>query len=63
MSSFFLECACCGRGFRGWQHWDRDDGFGICDSVDCAKAYGYHTVGDRPTEEEYQALKDKIKNI
>ncbi len=44
----FLECACCGRGFQGWQHYDRDEGYGICDDSFCFKAYGYHTVGERP---------------
>lgn len=44
----FLECACCGRGFEGWQHYDRDEGYGICDSIHCFEAYGYHTVGERP---------------
>lgn len=59
----FLECACCGQGFRGWQHWGRDGGYGICDSVDCAKAYGYHTVGPRPDKVGYEALKEKISKL
>ncbi|RYZ90728.1 MAG: hypothetical protein EOP04_02960 [Proteobacteria bacterium] len=46
----WLDCACCGRGFKGWQHYDRDDGYGICDDGYCFQAYGYHTVGERPKE-------------
>lgn len=39
----FLTCACCGEGFWGWQHYDRDTGYGICSDEYCANAYGYHT--------------------
>jgi hypothetical protein len=47
----WLACACCGRGFWGWQHYDRDEGYGICDDAYCANAYGYHTVGERPKKQ------------
>lgn len=63
MELIFLECACCGQGFKGWQHWDRDDGYGICDDTDCATAYGYHTVGEYPGREGYKALVEKIKDL
>lgn len=63
MELIFLECACCGQGFKGWQHWDRDDGYGICGSVYCAKAYGYHTVGPRPDKAGYEKLKEEIRNF
>jgi len=38
-----LYCACCGEGFRGVQHHDRDTGYGICRR--CGSHYGYHTEG------------------
>jgi hypothetical protein len=39
----YLLCACCGSGFYGWQHHDRDTGYGICNDKFCADSYGYTT--------------------
>ena len=44
----WLSCACCGKGFYGWQHYNRDIGFGICADEFCSKAYGYCTEGPKP---------------
>lgn len=27
-----LECCCCGGATKGRQWWNRDDGYGLCDS-------------------------------
>ena len=56
----WLDCACCGRSFKGWQHPSRDTGYGICDDVECSTAYGYHTVGPKPSKEDYAKLVKEI---
>lgn len=28
----YLTCACCGESTKGRQYWNRDTGFGLCDS-------------------------------
>jgi hypothetical protein len=43
----YLVCACCGTAFMGWQHHDRDTGFGICKDKFCTQSYGYCTEGKR----------------
>lgn len=43
----YLECACCGNGFRGTQHYNRDTGYGVCAS--CGPEFGYHTEGPQVT--------------
>lgn len=46
----WLDCACCGTGFKGWQHYDRDEGYGICRG--CEDLYGYHTEGEKEGSSE-----------
>jgi hypothetical protein len=44
-----LECCCCGNAtFLGWQHPDRDIGYGVCAA--CEHYYGYNTEGVKPDE-------------
>ena len=42
-----LECGCCGKHFRGKQHWNFDKGFGRC--LSCLMEWFVRDVGDRIT--------------
>jgi hypothetical protein len=56
-----LECACCGRSFKGWQYWNRDTGFGICKG--CSDGYGYHTEGEKPDKEAIEEIRRREREM
>lgn len=44
-----MTCCCCGSECYGVQHWNRDDGFGLC--LKCAD-----WIGKRETPEQMERL-------